>query len=296
MADDLEPTILSAAQRADLATRKVTCPFLGAAVASGVLSVRHGASRPLAYLEDVAALGNTGPGSNLGDLLRMFARGNHALMPGDSGRLDQRVPDTAFSLDLPGSQGSHHGHSGILQADPKAVDSGRFDPAAFERLLQHAEGGLVRRSAFGRFIADNVARDPQAHAPGLGTALLVAKDLVALAEGAATALRKRALGTHAPREEREVFTRLTRLLGENHLVASAGEFGLLAAFLAHSPGTQKLDAAIGSEPAYAVADLTAMFREQRLPDGWQSWPKTILDWALATAAIAAAAELAYHRR
>jgi hypothetical protein len=296
MAYDLEPVSLSAAQRAELATRKVTCPFLGAAVASGALAVRHSTTQPLASLDDVAALGNTGPGSNLGELLRMFAKGNHAFMPGASGRLDQPCPEAAFSLDLPGSQGSHAGHSGMLQGDPKAIDSGRFSAEAFERLLQHAEDGHVRRSALGRFIADNVARDPDAHAPGLGTALLLGKDLISLAESAVAALRNRALGTHEPGAEREVFTRLTRLLGESHLIGSAGEFGLLAAFLARSPGTKKLDAALGSEPAYAVADLTAMFREQRLPDGWQSWPKTILDWAVSTAAIAAAAELAYLRR
>jgi hypothetical protein len=283
MPEDLATIELGEAERAELATRKVTCPFLGAAVASGALAVRQSAERPLASLDDVVALGNSGPGSNLGELLWMFAKGNHALMPGASGRLDEPVPATAFSLDLPGSQGSHPGHSGILQGDPHVLDSGRFSSADFERLLQHAEDGHIRRSALGRFIAQNVARDPAAHAPGVGTALLLVKDLVGLAESAVAALRERALGTRSASTEREVFTRLTRLLGENHLIGSAGEFGLLASML-------------GSEPAYAVADLTAMFRDQRFPEGWQSWPKTIGDWATSTAAIATAAELAFFRR
>ena len=34
------------------------------------------------------------------------------------------VPQGTFSLDFPGSQGSHPGHSGILQGNPHAIDSG----------------------------------------------------------------------------------------------------------------------------------------------------------------------------
>ena len=38
----------------------ITCPFIGSAVAQGKLLVRNGASNPLASLEDVRKLGNTG--------------------------------------------------------------------------------------------------------------------------------------------------------------------------------------------------------------------------------------------
>ena len=44
---------------------------------------------------------------------------DHALMRGDDGKLSKKVPNGLFSLELPGSQGSHPGHSGILQGDPE---------------------------------------------------------------------------------------------------------------------------------------------------------------------------------
>jgi hypothetical protein len=52
----------------ELVENKVTCPFIGSAVAQGKLLVRNGGSNPLASLEDVRKLGNTG-GGDLGDLL-----------------------------------------------------------------------------------------------------------------------------------------------------------------------------------------------------------------------------------
>ena len=44
----------------ELVEKKVTCPFIGSAVAQGKLLVRNDASNPLASLEDVRKLGNTG--------------------------------------------------------------------------------------------------------------------------------------------------------------------------------------------------------------------------------------------
>lgn len=139
MSDHPDRTVdLSDEERASLVARQATCPFLGSAVAEGDLPVRHEAKRPLARIEDVRSLGNTG-GGDLGDVLVLFASGNHAFMPGESGRLDEPVPSSLFSLDLPGSQGSHPGHSGILQGDPAVPGSGRLDPAAFARLTARAE-------------------------------------------------------------------------------------------------------------------------------------------------------------
>jgi hypothetical protein len=97
--------------------KKATCPFVGTAVATGLLPVRNEASNPVASIEDVRRLGNTG-GGDLGDLLVLFATGNHAFMRGLTGQLNQPVPDGLFSLEFPGSQGSHPGHSRILEGDP----------------------------------------------------------------------------------------------------------------------------------------------------------------------------------
>ena len=60
---------LSGEEKALLMERKATCPFIGSAVAQGQLPVRNDAKDPLASIEDVRRLGNTG-GGDLGDLPR----------------------------------------------------------------------------------------------------------------------------------------------------------------------------------------------------------------------------------
>ena len=65
-----------------LVERKATCPFVGSAVAEGKLSVRNDAKDLLASIEDLRRLGNSG-GGDLGDLLMLFASGNHRFMRGD---------------------------------------------------------------------------------------------------------------------------------------------------------------------------------------------------------------------
>src|SRR5574337_944709 len=118
---------LSADERHLLAERKATCPFIGSAVAGGTLGVRNSADNPLARIEEVRALGNSG-GGDLGDLLAIFASGN----------LDEPAPAGLFSLEFPGSQGAHPGHSGILQGDPAVPGSGRYSPGDFARLTGRA--------------------------------------------------------------------------------------------------------------------------------------------------------------
>jgi len=54
--------------RDDMVRRKVTCPFLGSAVHQTFLALRGNADNPLASIEDVRRLGNSG-GGDLGDLL-----------------------------------------------------------------------------------------------------------------------------------------------------------------------------------------------------------------------------------
>jgi len=292
MSDHPDPPVeLSAEERASVVERKATCPFIGSAVAQGSLAVRNDARRPLASIEDVRRLGNTG-GGDLGDLLVLFASGNHAFMPGDSGRLDQPVPSGLFSLDFPGSQGSHPGHSGILQGDPAVPGSGRFDAAAFARLAGRAKGGWISREEVGRFIGENLAGDRASKVFGTRTVRLLASDLVEFVETAGSALLRRLFGSgdEARETHRDMEEKLTKLLGEDNLVGSAGEFGLLFAFLAHRPGAKEVE----GDPAVAVEDLETMFVEKRLPDGWDTWKKARLDWVTNTTALLVAAGKAYH--
>ena len=79
---------------------------------------------------------------DLGDLLVAFASGNHAFMRGSSAKLDKDAPGGLFSLEFPGSQGSHAGHSGILQGDPEIPGSGRLSQAEFAQLASRAKGSL----------------------------------------------------------------------------------------------------------------------------------------------------------
>src|SRR6185369_7244238 len=162
--------------------KKVTCPFLGSAVHQKFLAVRGDADNPLAIIEDVRRLGNSG-GGDLGDLLVMFASGNHAFMRGDDGKLSKKVPNGLFSLELPGSQGSHPGHSGILQGDPETLDSGRLSEADFARLAIRAKGGFIKRSDLGRFIAENLLRDPKSKVLALTAAQLLVRRRSACANG-----------------------------------------------------------------------------------------------------------------
>ena len=273
---------LSGDEKALLVERKATCPFIGSAVAQGKLSVRNDAKNPLASIEDVRRLGNTG-GGDLGDLLVVFASGNHAFMRSESGKLDKSVPSGLFSLEFPGSQGSHPGHSGILQGDPEIPGSGRLSEADFARLASRAKNGWIKRSDIGRFIAENLLMDPKSKVFGKNTAVLLASDLFEFVETTGSALLNRLFGSDedASATHRDIEEKLTKLLGEDNLVGSAGEFGLLFAFLANKPGAKK----VGGEPAVAVQELKAMFVDKRLPDGWETWKKSRIDWVRNTTGL-----------
>ena len=277
-----EVITLSDPERRELVTRKVTCPFLGPAVATGRLPVRQDARRPLASIEDVRRLGNSG-GGDLGEVLMIFAQGNHAFMPGPTGAFDQPVPLGFFSLDLPGSQGSHPGHSGILQADPNVVDSGRFSAADFDRLRSHARDGLVKRSDVGTFIKENVERDPDATKLSIRESLKgVISTLVEAVPAGLELLTNAIAGNREGAEQRELLEALTRNARASNLIGSAGEFGLLFAFLEHKPGSVSVD----GEPTLAIEDLERMFEEKRFPPGWETWPKTKSSWVRNTLALA----------
>ena len=287
---------LSDDARALIVQRKAACPFIGSAVAQGLLPVLNDARNPLASIEEVRGLGNRG-GGDLGNVLVMFASGNHARMRGDSGELDQDAPAGLFSLEFPGSQGSHPGHSGILEDDPTVLDSGRLSEADFERLTSRARDGLITRSEVGRFIAENLIKDNNSKVSGIETVKLLARDLGQLAEAIAkvidSALLRHLPFFHHDASHRKIAEKFTKLTGEENLIGSAGEFGLLFAFLANKPGAQEIKEEKG-EPALAVEDLKAMFVEKRLPDGWETWKKTRTDWVENTFELAMSAVKEYH--
>ncbi len=274
-----------------IAQTKATCPFIGTAVATGVLAVRNDADNPLASIDDVRALGNTG-GGDLGDLLQVFATGNHLRMRGASGDLDTKTPPGLFSLEFPGSQGSHAGHSGILEGDPRALASGRLSLDHFKRLTARAKNGFVARIDVAHFIAENLHRDPGSKVGGSAATSLLA-DLGAFVRTIGPALVKKLAAPERKSADahRDLEQKLTRLLGEDNLVGSAGEFGLLFAFLANKPGTMMLD----GEPAIAVSDLEAMFVHKQFPQGWTSWKKSRADWVRNTTALLVGAGAEYLR-
>lgn len=289
MGNPNEVVKLSDEERASVVERKATCPFIAAAIAQGQLPVRNDANNPLASIEDVRRLGNTG-GGDLGNVLVLFANGNHASMRGDSGKLDEPAPDGLFSLEFPGSQGSHPGHSGILQEDPGALDSGRLSEEDFARLTSRATDGLIKRSDVGRFIAENLFRDPKSKVLGLDTATVFTSDFTelmrAIVLAAVDIFDFDEEGTH-----RNIQQKFTKLVGDDNLAGSAGEFGLLFAFLANKPDAQK----VGDEPAVAVDDLRAMFVDKRLPDGWETWKKSRVDWVRNTHGLWESAREEYRR-
>ena len=269
--------------RRQIVESKVTCPFLGSVVQQELLPVRSATDNPLAKIEDVRTLGNTGAGSDLGELLIVFAQGNHAFMRGASETLDQPVPEGLFSLELPGSQGSHPGHSGILEGDPKTLGSGRLSKENFERLEMQAKEGLLTWTGVATFIAENLQRDPNAkikiNMPMV--AGLLAQDLANVLKSTITVAKEKFFddAQHQAMADRTLQEKLTKLTGEDNLVGSSGEFGLLFAFLANSPRTQVL----GDEPALSLSDVRGMFVDKSLPDGWEGWNKSRVDWVGHTA-------------
>ena len=80
-------------------------------------------------------------------------------------------------------------------------------------------------------------------------------------------------------DEAELLEKLTKLAGADNLIGSAGEFGLLFAFFANR----------GEGEGIPLAEVRAMMADQRLPEGWDAWPKQATDWVRATLAITASA-------
>ena len=277
--------------RDEMVKAKVTCPFLGSLVHQELLGVRGASGNPLAGIEHVRQLGNEG-GGDLGDLLVFFATGNHAFMRGSSGlALDAPVPAGLFSLELPGSQGSHPGHSGILQGDPTQLASGRLSRDDFARLAAFAIDGILKRSDVGRFIARNLRKDQNSKVALSKVAALLGLDLAGIVEAISTNVVSRVFASEADPNNRQLEQKLTKLLGDDNLVGSCGEFGLLFAFLSNDPETAKRD----GEPALSLGHVQSMFIQKELPPGWQTWKKSRVDWVLHTTALLLSAAAEYHR-
>jgi hypothetical protein len=275
------PVTLSPEKRKEIAERMATCPFVGTAVATGQLSVFNSPENPLAEIDKIAQLGNLGGGDLGTRVLKLFARGNHSrwLVPAE--RAGSLVPSGMFSLQFGGSQGAHAGHSGILLGNPDEVGQGRLDQVQFERLTRYADSdGHLSIDSVGDFIAENLKlkQDPK---PRLLPAWKVIKDAVQLFKKLIASLR----GDES--KTTEVFEKLTKLLGEDHLVASAGEWGLLFAFLKNSPNSDE-------DGDIALSDIEMMFVHKRFPDGWETWKKTANSWIKATLLLTIDAWAAYH--
>lgn len=279
-----------AGTKLDIATRKATCPFVGSAVVSGHLPVTQvdpSGARPIASIDTIVSIGNTPKGSTLGYVLKVFSSGNHAKMLGDDGKtLSKDVPPNTFALDFPGSQGAHFGHSGILMGDPHTLNSGRWSQNDWARLIAKAQGGLLTTQAIGEFIGENCHNDPNSKtASDLSLIGLLASDVGKLlgqvgilAKTVFTAPEKA-----TPDQWRAVTSGITKLAGDDNLIGSAGEFGLLLAFLEHSPNTKN-----GS--SFSVKEIESMFHSKAFPAGWDAWQKSALSW------VTYSTELAFYAR
>ena len=274
-----DPVSLAREDLNEIAERMATCPFVGAAVATGQLQVLNTAESPLASIDEIARLGDLGGGDLGSRVLKLFARGNHSRWVVPVQGIDPFVPTGTFSLQFGGSQGAHAGHSGILLGNPDEVGHGRFDQVQFDRLAGHADrDGRLSIDAVGDFIADNLRQDANAQ---VLPALKLIRDTARLLNE----FKDVVLGGDET-ESTEAFEALTKLLGEDHLVASAGEWGLLFAFLKDSPNSDDGD--------IALSDVSTMFVDKRLPGGWETWKKTALSWIKATLRLTKDASFAYH--
>lgn len=274
-----EHETLSEDQRSEIAEKMATCPFVGTAIATGRLSVFKSVGNPLAGINEVAHLGDLGGGDLGTRVLKLFARGNHSrwVVPGNGA--GSFVPNGLFSLHFGGSQGAHAGHSGILLGDPDAIGQGRLDRAELDRLAAYADrDDRLSIDSIGDFIAENLKRDPKAQV--LPAWVLIKNTARLLKEFKDVALGGDEL------ERTEAFEALTKLLGEDNLAGSAGEWGLLFAFLKNSPNSDDGD--------IALSDVEAMFVDKRFPAGWETWEKTALSWIKATLRLTKDASFAYH--
>ena len=80
-------------QLREIARKKAACPFIGPAVRNGDLDVFGSTERPLAAVQEIADLGDSGGGDLGRRVLRLFATGNHRRVPDPVGRFEEPAPD-----------------------------------------------------------------------------------------------------------------------------------------------------------------------------------------------------------
>jgi hypothetical protein len=114
----------------------------------------------------------------------------------------------------------------------------RFTGFGFRETANRAKGGFIKRSDFGRFIAENLLRDPKSKVLELNAAQPLEGDLGVLVQTIGRTLGTILAGPDddAAAARRTAEEKLTKLLGEDNLVGSPGESGLLFAFLINKPG------------------------------------------------------------
>ncbi len=251
----------------EVARTKATCPFIGSLVARGGLGVVGSGQDPLASISEVIRIGNTPTNEGFGELLAMFAEGNHGFTRGG-----QMVPGGMFSLDFPFSQGSHPGDSGILQGDR---NNPSFSAEAFQRFASFGRGGVLEVADVGRFIAANVKADRSAKTVGRGTILSSAAQLVRSLRAALFS-----------RDRRRAVSQFTKLLAVDNIAGSSGEFALFFSLLANRRDGRRGD-------VLYIDEMMAAFRDKQLPRGWESWVKKRNDWLLYTLKLSTAGYRSY---
>ncbi len=306
------PLTLNDDERREMVSKKTTCPFVGTALALKKLLTFGTKQSPFARIVgdgSIGAVGDTG-GGDLSLGFRVVARGNHHKAPDGT-----EAPDGMFSLDFPTTQGAHAAHSFILMGNPHAKNSGRLDASNLDRLiLEKGSGGhaevaangalVVRRSELGKFVAQNVACDPNAVVDGWTLVSLLGRDLVDFTDHGFSATKDVLEGGSSSSSQiTQLLQDLVHIATQNNLVGSVGEFGLLTMFLAPSPNTVIMD---DGEPALAVDDITMLFAGKQdpatgkydpltrnFPPGWGTSPRTNLDFLQHSVHILHTAALAH---
>jgi len=296
-ANTTTPLVLSDDERRDMVSKKTTCPFVGTALALKKLFVFGTKDSPLARIVGEGSVGQVGDtgGGDLSLGFRVVARGNHHKAPDGT-----ESPEGMFSLDFPKSLGAHPAHSFILMGNPKTRNSGRLNADNLDRLINdkanggHAEAApngtlVVRRSELGKFVARNVACDPNSVVSGWTLISLLGRDLVDFTEnGFSTVQGVLTDGSATDAQITQLLQDLVHIAVQNSLVASVGEFGLLTMFLAPSPNAVTMD---DGEPAIAASDIKLLFAGKQdpttgkydpltrsFPPGWGTTPRTNLDF------------------
>ena len=170
---------------------------------------------------------------------------------------------------------------GVANRRPKIPDYQRFTSLGID--------GLSKRSDVGEFIAENLHRDAKSKAFGASVLGLLAHDLGQFVASAGPDLLERLRRSNDKSFYRELDEKLTRLTGEDNLVGSSGEYGLLLLSSTNSPRTKELD----GEPALSLEDIESMFVHKRFPEGWESWKKTRVDWVSNSTALMVSAGEVY---